>query len=296
MGCCLSVSRDHSPSGVITEDPPAEQPTSSRTRTQSTANNGSSGGGPSATARVVVRTAPEHFPLGEHFNAPIHSHVWYSKRRLWTRGQLDHERNEFFETRVAGRAEVWAALHTAITLMQAGDLDTAQGIVDAAGITVPTGDFCQGAYDQHGMLYRLPQCIVSDPENMVRANLPGPEDEFDTTDDGKLSFDEASGDELIAEDMQRRRDEKGKMSERDLIRVKARLSDRDGPDVLVIVGKDQTVGLIARKIYQEAAIPKTHRIRIAYLGKILKEHASLVDQGWKPGNMINALVVARNLP
>ncbi|KAL4872776.1 hypothetical protein BDV12DRAFT_161502 [Aspergillus spectabilis] len=83
------------------------------------------------------------------------------------------------------------------------------------------------------------------------------------------------------------------MSERDLIRVKARLSDRDGVDVIVSVGKSQNVGYIARKVQQEVGIPRTQRIRIAYLGKILKEHTSLVDQGWKPGHMVNALVVAR---
>ncbi|KAL4894031.1 hypothetical protein BDV59DRAFT_176700 [Aspergillus ambiguus] len=178
--------------------------------------------------------------------------------------------------------------------MQAGDLDTAQSIVDAAGITVPTGDFCQGCYDQQGILYRLPQCIVSDPENMVVADLSGgPEDEFDTEDD-KLSLDEASGDELITEDVDRRRDEKGKTSERDLIRVTARLSDRGGPDVVVAVKRSQSVGLIARKIQQDAGIPRTQRVRIAYLGKMLREHASLVDQGWKSGNVVNALVVARS--
>lgn len=218
---------------------------------------------------------------------------------------------------MTGRSEIWAALETAITLMQAGDLDTAQGIVDAAGVTVPTGDFCQGCYDQQGVLYRLPQCIVSDPENMVPES--NHDDELFDTDDGKLSLDEASGDELMAEDVERRRDEKGKTSERDLVRVKARLSDRDGPDLVVSVREAQSVGHLARRIQQDAAvcllflflalyfsstepvgltrhvqIPRTQRVRIAYLGRMLKEHAPLVDQGWKPGNVVNALVVTRH--
>ena len=135
--------------------------------------------------------------------------------------------------------------------MRAGDLATAQSFIDAAGITVPTGDLCQGCYDEQGVLYRLPQCIVSDPENIVRSDEEP--DDFDT-DDGKLSSDEASGDELIADDIERRRDEKGKTSERDLIRIRARLSDRGGPDIILSVVKTMNVGLIARKVQQEAGV------------------------------------------
>lgn len=194
--------------------------------------------------------------LSEHFNAPIRPHVWYSKRRTWSRAQLDQERKEFFETRVTGRPEVWAALAAAISFMHVNDLATAQSIIDAAGVTVPTGDLCQGCYDEQGALYRLPRCIVSDPENMVQedsaSRCDDGYDDFDT-DDSKLSLDEASGDELIAGDSGDRRDEKGKISERDLIRVTARLSD-SGSDVVVSVGKDQTVGLIARRVQQEAGV------------------------------------------
>lgn len=140
--------------------------------------------------------------------------------------------------------------------MHVNDLATAQSIIDAAGITVPTGDLCQGCYDEQGALYRLPRCIVSDPENMVQedsaSRCDDGYDDFDT-DDSKLSLDEASGDELIAGDSGDRRDEKGKISERDLIRVTARLSD-SGSDVVVSVGKDQTVGLIARRVQQEAGV------------------------------------------
>lgn len=157
---------------------------------------------------------------------------------------------------MTGRPEVWAALATAITLIRANDLSTAQGIIDAAGVTVPTGDLCEGAYDEQGVLYRLPQCIVSDPRNMVIGEIEtegeGQEDEDDLA-DGKLASGDASGDELIAQDMERRREEKGKTSERDLIRVQARLSDR-GSDLIVLINKGQSVGFLARKLQQEAKV------------------------------------------
>lgn len=204
-------------------------------------------------------------PLGEHFNQPIRPHIWYSKRRTWTPTQLEQERKEFFETRVTGRPEVWTALAASISLLRTGDLATAQSIVDAAGITVPTGDLCEGCYDERGVLYRLPQCIVSDPENLVPDDTHGDDDDDDLEEedvaimDGKLAAeDEASGDELIAagggNEAERRREEKGKASERDLIKVKARVSDGRGSDVVVSVGKTQSVGYIARKVHQEAEV------------------------------------------
>lgn len=234
------------------------------------------------------------FPLSEHFNAPIRPHIWYSKRRAWTRTQLDRERQEFFETRVTGRSEIWAALAAALTLMRENnDFVTAQSIIDAAGITVPTGDVCQGCYDEQGALYRLPQCIVSDPENMVQADRADDYSDVNDDDMSKLADDDASGDELISDDLEKRRDEKGKTSERDLISVRARLSDRGGLDLVVSVGKNRSIGFIARKIQQEADIGQHQTIRIAYLGKVLKGHSSLPDQGWEPGHVINAFIAPR---
>jgi hypothetical protein len=244
----MSTSRDDNRSTYTTQTATEERRPQASSRA---ANSATTAAVPSNSARIVIRSSPDHLPLNEHFNAPIRRHVWYSKRRLWTRAQLEQERKEFFETRVTGRSEIWAALSSAISLMQAGELATAQGIIDAAGVTVPTGDLCQGCYDEQGVLYRLPQCIVGNPENMVQSSLA--EDDFDTDDD-KLSLDEESGDELIADDTERRRDEKGKISERDLIRVKARLSDRGGPDMIVTVGKTQNVSFIARKLQQEAEV------------------------------------------
>ncbi|CAG8030595.1 unnamed protein product [Penicillium olsonii] len=273
MGCCASVlSR--------TDDEP-----SIRHQTQ----NRTSGQANSSEHRVP------NLPLKEHYNEPIRAHLWTSKRRTWTRAQLDRERDEFFDTRVTGRAEIWAAVSTAIALMRSGDITTAQGIVDAAGITVPTGNLCEGCYDEQGVLYRLPQCIVSDPENMIASH----EDEEDHADedyqelsDGKLATDDASGDELIS-DAERRRDEKGKTSEHNLIRVLARLSE-GGPDLSLAVNKSQTVGYLARKVHHEAKLDKNKRVRIAYLGHFLNERQPLIEQGWQDGHVVNALVVAPN--
>jgi hypothetical protein len=192
---------------------------------------------------------------------------------------------------------VWAALSAATSLLQEGDLTTAQSILDAAGVTVPTGNLSEGCYDQNGVLYRLPHCIVSDPENVVDDSAGEQGDgvtdlDGDAISDRKLAMSEESEDELIPEDLERRREEKGKMSERDLIKVKARLSDRGGPDIPISIGKLQSVGLLANKVQTEAGISGKQRVRIAYLGRILKEDEPLLEQGWKAGHIVNALVVA----
>ncbi|KAL2221177.1 ubiquitin domain protein [Thermoascus aurantiacus ATCC 26904] len=313
MGCCLSLfsSRDDgSPyTGGVTQQHHADSASRAINSVPNAIVSGSSSlrrpatvTGEDRTSRITYPTrrrgqTTHNLPLSEHYNQPIRPHVWHSKRRTWTRAQLAREREEFFETRVTGRPEVWAALNAATSLMREGDFATAQGIIDAAGITVPTGDLCEGCYDESGALYRLPQCIVSDPENVVETastDERGTGDlESDAIYDGKL-VDNASEDELIAEEIERRREEKGKMSERDIIKVKARLSDRGGPDVVVSIGKGQSVGLLARKVQAEAGISGKQRVRIAYLGKILKENQTLLDQGWKSGHVVNALVVPRH--
>ncbi|PYH44406.1 uncharacterized protein BP01DRAFT_374703 [Aspergillus saccharolyticus JOP 1030-1] len=294
MGCCFSSPRDSDHPAYAAQVATEERRHEQSSRGAIATSNALSDTSASTSTRGARTTRSDRQSLSQHYNAPIRRHVWYSKRKLWSRAQLDQERTAFFETRVTGRPEIWAALSAAVSLMRAGDMSTAQTIIDAAGITVPTGDLCQGCYDEQGALYRLPQCIVSDPENMIRS-IHDREDDFDT-DDGRLSSDEASGDDLIATDtdLERRRDEKGKTSERDLIRVRARLSDRGGPDIDLSVGKTQNVGSIARRVQQEALIPRSHRVRIAYLGRILREHEPLVDQGWNPGHVVNALVVPRH--
>lgn len=258
QGCCISVeSHDntHATEGGLEEHRREASPTNETPAADAAAASG-------APVRVVQgqrrRTFyPSQFPLGEHFNSPLRPHTWYSKRRTWSRAQLEQERKEFFETRVTGRDEVWAALSAAISFIRADDFATAQSMIDAVGVTVPTGDLCEGCYDEQGVLYRLPQCIVSDPENMVEDDSDSdfPEDDgLDPMSEDKLSMDEASGDELITEATSRRRDDKGKASERDLIKVQVRLSDRVGPDLVLSVGKNQSVSYIARRVREEAAV------------------------------------------
>lgn len=249
--------------------------------------------------------------LNEHYTLPlILPSPWRSNERTWTDSQLERERSDFFDTRVTGRQEIWGALKTCTELLRDGELETAQGILEAAGVTLPTGNLVDGCYDEQGNLYRLPEVAILDPTNTVHedrdlrrardsgidgatiigvsesksAALGGGKDkERDDGDDG----DEIPEDK---EAIERRRQEKGKAIIRDGVKIRCRLSDRGGPDCVVLLGREQSVGILARRVKEDSGVPSTSRIRIAYLGHMLDEKQPLAAQGWKEGHVLNALV------
>lgn len=169
--------------------------------------------------------------------------MWTSKRQ-WTRTELDRERNEFFDTRVTGREEIWATLKIVIGLLAEGDTATAQGILDASAITLPTGDLANGAYDEAGNFYQMPENIVADPNNVFLAS--------------KNDFVKGEGDEDATdeEELTRRREEKGKgvLQIGELVKVKARLSDRGGPDLVISFGKKQPVCALIKRLQDEVNV------------------------------------------
>lgn len=128
-----------------------------------------------------------------------------------------------------------------------GGLGTAQQILDAAGITIPTGDLAGGAYDSLGAHYSLPEQIVSDPQNM--AELPARTSNEDKS--GEEAEENVDEDEIL-----RRREEKGKavVNARDLITIRVKLSDRDEAPLKVTISKEDSIRLVARKIFEESNV------------------------------------------
>ena len=203
-----------------------------------------------------------------------------------------------------------------------GDLATAQTILDAAGVVLPTGDLANGAYDEVGNFYQLPEYCVADPINLVVSTTitddnhqqeasvaAGKDEDGDEALEGYHNLSDT--DSQTSSQRRRRREEKGKGKAPDAatkITVRARLSDRGGPDLRVEMGRHQPVRVLIRRIQDElelGTIPTTttlsgkgkenmesrrRPVRIAYLGKILRENESLVAQGWKEGHVVNALV------
>ena len=147
-----------------------------------------------------------------------------------------------------------------VGLVGEGEVQTAQGVLDAAGITVPTGDLTNGAYDEMGNFYHMPEQVIADPENIVLDDEAG---------HGTAKGERA---ELDEDEAERRREEKGKgvVKSGDLVKVRARLSDRGGPDIIVMFSKEQTVRVLVRKVQEEAGV--CHRCYMLYAMAMLMAH------------------------
>jgi hypothetical protein len=178
----------------------------------------------------------------------------YKSKQKWTPSLLKREREAFFDTRVSGRAEVWSCIKMATELLRQGDLETAQSIVDAADVTVPTGDMVEGVYDQAGGYYQLPNWVVADPSNIREDNE---EDlrKVATTETAPQESSEADIKVVDKEESKKEEKGKGKLLGKDesTIKIKARLSDR-ATDVIIWVGKDETVHAIIGRIREEAGV------------------------------------------
>jgi hypothetical protein len=163
--------------------------------------------------------------------------------------------------------------------------------LSAADITIPTGDLANGVYDSFGNFYPIPEYVVADPLNM--AEVPAVIEDGDV---GKSEVEES-------EDELKRKDEKGKGV---MVELKARLSDGGGHDLVLRVGKDDSVRLVTRRILEASGVCKIElssvnlltvlqhqppkHIKIAYRGKLLAPQQSLSEQGWQEGDIVNAMV------
>ncbi|WYZ35242.1 hypothetical protein EsH8_I_001518 [Colletotrichum jinshuiense] len=303
-GCCLSRSEG--------SNAPYSGPTN--TGSARAINPATTSGSPDDSTAEITQTSGRRrrhhhdMPLDKHINKPLRRHVWNSKGRAWTRTALNRERTEFFDTRVTGRPEVWQSLRAALEILWdpvgqgaaedgTNGLATAQGILDAAEITLPTGDLAQGAYDQLGNYYPLAEWLVAEPTNIVEddVTIDGADEALSTRDlKDDLAGGEETTEELDEDDSVRRREEKGKavVDTRDQLSVLARLSETSR-DVTVSFAEPDSVRVVARKIQEESGLASTKKVRIAYMGKILKENLSLTEQGWKEGHVVNALVFDR---
>ena len=127
-----------------------------------------------------------------------------------------------------------------------GGLGTAQQILDAADITIPTGDLATGGvYDSLGAHYSLPEYIVSDPQNIAELSVR------QSNDDKSGEEAEEDGDEIL-----RRRQEKGKavVNAEDLIIIRVKVSDRDETPLKVTISKEDNARIVALKILEEVDV------------------------------------------
>jgi hypothetical protein len=200
-------------------------------------------------------------PLDQHIDKPLRRHEWTSRDRTWTKSELAKERAAFFDTRVTGRPEIWQTIHAALQVLWdpasqdaqddgSNGLATAQMILSAAEISLPTGDLANGVYDVFGNYYQLSEWAVSDPQNVGEDQETGAKGDISTVGDDTAADEELSDDELDG-----KKQEKGKEVDevQKVVKLRARLSE-NGQDINVNISELETVRSIAKKIALEADV------------------------------------------
>ena len=108
--------------------------------------------------------------------------------------------------------EIWDVVRTVAELLRTrepNDLATAQGLLDAAGCTSPSGDLARGVFDERGRLYEVPVWVFGDPGDLVEDEGEKEKevdrgdrdnDDGDDDDDENGRGDDGDGDSWIGKD------------------------------------------------------------------------------------------------
>jgi hypothetical protein len=159
-----------------------------------------------------------------------------STNMTWTRARLEKERNDWWDTQVTGSQEVWGAIRLAAQSLQLGKMREAQQWLEAMECTCPTGSLWKGVYDKTGVMYRVPEWLIVEPEGLV------PED----------AGDDAAGESAGAAGQDGAQEEDDEEDDEPVV-VRARIS-RTGRDVVLKLQKKQTVASIIEKIKEQAEV------------------------------------------
>ncbi|KAG2222796.1 hypothetical protein INT45_011606 [Circinella minor] len=226
-----------------------------------------------------------------------------------TQTQLENQRTVFWETAPSyeGRAEIWQALHAAMT---SPDIRMAQSILDAANIIIPTGNPAEGCYDELGNRYVIPMYCFIDPTNLIVSENDNEQDHDDTTgmiastsvpaqtdikrEEGIDNEQENNNHQDDNHHQQQQHEDKKSLSSdvpltttaptttSNLIPITVRLSTAQ--DIKVDISKtDETVSSLRTRIYMQTPniSVQTHNIRLIYLGRILQEEDKILYEGFE---------------
>jgi len=115
-------------------------------------------------AHENFRNAMSH----DYSSRPEPREPWDKSFSPMTREELMQKRQEFWETRIDGRSEMWQAIRLAA---ESDDDTTAKVILQSAGLSpydIDRPDYCF-CYDERGFRYEVPMYILHEPRNLVVA-------------------------------------------------------------------------------------------------------------------------------
>ncbi|CAG8688664.1 12534_t:CDS:2 [Dentiscutata erythropus] len=191
--------------------------------------------------------------------------TWTSEAPITIR-QLKKKRDAFWETAPSyeGYKVIWDALRHAC---ESTDTEYAQLILNAAKITIPTGNLVDGCYDELGNRYAIPAYCLVDPTNLIR------NEEENSDDDETIPV-------LLLE-----------QSTTELLPVIIRLSN-SAEDIRINVNpKIDTIDTLKLKLCVNQKIdPKKFIVRIFFLGSLLDGKTKLSDVKLDQGQILQALI------
>jgi hypothetical protein len=158
--------------------------------------------------------------------------------QIWTRTRLEKERNDWWDTQVTGSPEVWGAVRLAAQSLQAGKLRDAQQWLETMECTCPTGCLWKGVYDSTGIMYKVPEWLIVEPEGLV------PDQTENDAEGGP-----ATGTDAVQEPEDDEDD--------DPVVVRVRIS-RDGRDVVIKLKSRLPVASVVEKIREQAEVRSDH--------------------------------------
>jgi hypothetical protein len=169
-----------------------------------------------------------------------------STNSTWTQSRLEKERNDWWDTQVTGSPEVWGAIRLAAQSLQLGKLRDAQQWLETMECTCPSGCLWKGVYDSTGVMYKVPEWLIVEPEGLAE----------------ELSDDTAGGPAGAATDDNATQPLEDDDDEDEPVLVRARIS-RNGRDVVLKLRKKEPVSSIVEKIKKQAEVRPTVQNTIA---------------------------------
>ncbi|KAH7414128.1 hypothetical protein DE146DRAFT_18440 [Phaeosphaeria sp. MPI-PUGE-AT-0046c] len=200
-----------------------------------------------------------------------------STNSTWTPSRLDKERNDWWDTQVTGSQEVWGAIRLASQSLQAGKLSEAQQWLETMECTCPTGCLWKGVYDSTGVMYKVPEWLIVEPEGIIPENA-----DVDTTRDSLGAADALEAPQVADDD-----------EDDEPVVVRARVS-LNGRDVVLKLRRKEPVASIVEKIRAQSELDTSCSIRLVYGGRIYQDRETLESHSFwdfSNGYIVTALVL-----
>jgi len=227
--------------------------------------------------------------------------AWEKDFPAITSVELKRRREEFWDTRVEGRKEIWQAIRLAC---EAGDEGTSLAILDSAGVTpfdMNKPDCCF-SYDDMGVKYEVPMYLLRDPSNLltdphtsvptgevhteVHHSQPLPTTSLPTTQPDEKNVDnnpqqQPLTTQPIATVTQLSSVEPG-------FKIKIRFSE--GKDIELTVHATETVMELKNRLFTSNGIPIKDQ-RVIFSGKRLEDTDTMTSAKIKVGTLVQVMVV-----